>query len=135
MISDIEPTDEDNPDSPVPFSAQAEKFKNEGNAAFREENYWVAEQLYSDALFSSPNNPGKALTINNYGFLAINSSFNLNYLLIFIVLVLFFSFIIELCCSVGSSKLSRGSLSLFSSCSKSSTNHSKLQGQGQQLTL
>lgn len=92
MISDIEPTDEDNPDSPVPFSAQAEKFKNEGNAAFREENYWVAEQLYSDALFSSPNNPGKALTINNYGFLAINNSFNLNYLLIFIVLVLFFQF-------------------------------------------
>lgn len=56
-LPDIEPTDENNPDLPVPFSAQAEKFKNEGNAAFREETYWVAEQLYSDALFASPNNP------------------------------------------------------------------------------
>lgn len=73
MISDIEPTYENNPDSPVPFSAQAEKFKNEGNAAFREENYWVAEQLYSDALFSSPNNPGRAVVINYYGFLEINN--------------------------------------------------------------
>jgi len=55
-LPDIEPTEEDgNPN--VPFSAIAEKFKNEGNAAFREENYWVAEQLYSDALFSSPKNP------------------------------------------------------------------------------
>ena len=61
MILDIEPTEEDgNPN--VPFSATAEKFKNEGNAAFREENYWVAEQLYSDALFSSPKNPGKTIS-------------------------------------------------------------------------
>ena len=72
MISDIEPTNEDNPN--VPFSANAERFKNEGNAAFREENYWVAEQLYSDALFSSPENPGisgSLYFLNNYGFVEI----------------------------------------------------------------